>query len=522
MKKYIKWIIGAVIILAVCGVMPLLIGSKGTVKTDDIAAYVVKRGELVISVTESGSIMALNSIDIKSDVDWMTKIIQIVDEGTVISPNDVNTMVLVQLDSANIEKNLTQQEVQYLNSEAALTEAKESRDIQIKQNESDRQIKVKELRFAMIDLRKYLGEKVADKLLAHLKNSNSYDPDFIAGLIDDEELGGEGSQKFHDFGDKITLAEAGYSKSVDKLGWTEKLAKKGYVSQMELRGEQLDVNSLEVQLEQAKVALELFRRYEFPKQTEDLLSKFSQAEFELVRTEAQSRSKLAQAEAKFASNKASFALQKSLLEKLQEQLKSCKIVAPAMGQVVYASSTDRYSRQNGRTIEIGQDIHQRQKIISIPDSSVMKVEVKIHETWIDKIKIGQKAKITMAAFPDKKFNGEVIRKAPMADPENWLNPDIKVYTTDIRMDGNHTSLKTGMTAKAEIIIEELSGVLNVPIQCVINHEGKKFCFVKQSDTAKKTEVQTGQFNDNFVVIISGVGEGDKVLLNPPRIANEEK
>ena len=209
------------------------------------------------------------------------------------------------------------------------------------------------------------------------------------------------------------------------------------------------------------------------------------------------------------------------MDKINKQLKACKIKAPAPGQVVYASSmADRWERRN-RPIEIGAEIRERQKIISIPDPTVMKVEIKIHETWIDKVQPGQHAKITIAAFPDETFTGKVMKKAPLADPEEWLNPDLKVYSTDVNIDGTHDFLKTGMTAKIEVIIDELHDVLSVPIQSVITQEKSKVCYVLTNNGPQKRVVETGLFNDNFVEVKSGLVEGEKVLLNPPRISRSE-
>jgi HlyD family secretion protein len=180
--------------------------------------------------------------------------------------------------------------------------------------------------------------------------------------------------------------------------------------------------------------------------------------------------------------------------------------------VVYWSSTQEWVRYK---IEQGAEIPEGYKIITIPDASQMKVEVKIHETWIDKIEPNQPAKITIAAFPDKVFTGKVLTKAPLANPDRWMNPDLKVYNTDVSIDGKHDALKTGMTGKVEIIINELKDVLYVPIQSVVTVEEKEVCYIMAS-RAEKREVETGLFNDNFVEIKSGLSEGEKVLLNPPR------
>jgi HlyD family secretion protein len=115
----------------------------------------------------------------------------------------------------------------------------------------------------------------------------------------------------------------------------------------------------------------------------------------------------------------------------------------------------------------------------------------------------------------------VLKKAPLADAEDWLNPDLKVYATDIGIDGTHDNLKTGMTGKVTIIIDKLPDVLYVPIQSVVTIDDKKICYVSGSP-AQKRQVETGLFNDNFVQIKSGLAEGEKVLLNPPKWTEPEK
>ncbi|MHC4461223.1 MAG: efflux RND transporter periplasmic adaptor subunit, partial [Planctomycetota bacterium] len=257
---------------------------------------------------------------------------------------------------------------------------------------------------------------------------------------------------------------------------------------------------------------DLFRRYDFPKQVEQLQSDYNESKRELERTQARARSQLAQAKAKLVSAKATYKFQKQRLEKLHSQIEACVIKAPAVGQVVYWSSTEQFSRFK---IEQGASVPEGSKIITIPDASEMKVEIKVHETWVDKIEPNQPAKITVVAFPDKTFTGKVLKKAPLADQTDFLNPDLKVYLTDVSIDGTHDALKTGMTGTVEVIIDELHDVLYVPIQSVVTVEEKKMCYVMGS-RAEKCEVETGFFNDNFVEIKSGLTEGEKVLLNPPR------
>jgi len=484
--------------------------------------FTVKRGDLTISVTEPGDIRAIKSVDIKSKVEGRATIVNIVPEGTTITAEDVNNgKVLVELDASSLKEQLAQRKIELAGAEASFADANESYLIQVKQNESDITAAALKVRFALMDFQKYLGETVAQKVIDKANPDPNSRIDTVSLLKDTEDpnSGGEASQKFKELQDNIALAKSNLERASGKLDWTEKLREKEYVSETELLADRLEVLSLTIKRDQAEIALDLFRRYDFPKQVEQLQSDYNEAKLELERTQARARSQLAQAEAKLVSAKATYELQKQRLEKLHSQIEACVIKAPAVGQVVYWSSTERWSRLK---IEQGAEVPEGSKIITIPDASEMKVEIKVHETWVDKIEPNQPAKITVAAFPDKTFTGKVLKKAPLADQTDFLNPDLKVYLTDVSIDGAHEALKTGMTADVEVIINELHNVLYVPIQSVTTLEEKKICYVMGS-RAEKREVETGLFNENFVEIKSGLTEGEKVLLNPPRwTASEER
>jgi len=232
---------------------------------NDSGTYTVRRDNLPITVTENGAIKAINSKEIKSEVEGRTTIISIVDEGTIITPEDVNNgKVLVKLDSSDIEQKLTQQEVQFLSAEASYTDANESLDIQKKQNDSDIKAGQLTVRFTLMDLQKYLGDVVAEKLMPapplpsapapaspdasrgsgtadkgvtqHRKASCGAqvspatnpgpEPNEIASAIEAPALGGEALQKLREMDNNITLAESNFENKSDELMWTEKLYKK--------------------------------------------------------------------------------------------------------------------------------------------------------------------------------------------------------------------------------------------------------------------------------------------------------
>jgi HlyD family secretion protein len=513
-RKFLLILISGVVVIAV-GVFGFLRhkagGSGSSIKGTGL--FTVERGDLTISVTESGDIKAVDSVDIKSKVEGRATIVNIIPEGTMITPEDVNdSKVLVELDSSKLEEQVSQKNIEFANAEAAYEDARESYLIQVKQNESDITAAELKVKFALMDFQKYLGAEIAEGVIDKIESDPNFNPDISFLINDPNSLGGEASKQVDTLNDAILLARGNLERATDFLVGTEELHDANYASELDLKSAKLDVDRYTVQEKAASKDLDLFLLYDLSKQTQTFLSDYKEAKLELERTEARARAQLAQARAKRANAEATLEMQRTRLKKLNDQIEACVIKAPAPGQVVYWSSTQEWVRYK---IEQGAEIPEGYKIITIPDASQMKVEVKIHEVWIDKVEPNQPATITIAAFPDKVFTGKVLKKAPLANPDRWMNPDLKVYNTDVSIDGKHDALKTGMTGKVEILINELEDVLYVPIQSVVTVDEKEVCYVMASQVEKR-EVETGLFNDNFVEIKGGLTEGEKVLLNPPR------
>ncbi|HIJ67239.1 MAG TPA: HlyD family efflux transporter periplasmic adaptor subunit [Planctomycetes bacterium] len=519
-KRRRMWVI-VIAIGAVAGATTLLLAMK--VKSSgpagkELSTFTVRRDNLVVKVTESGSIKALNTIEIKSQRERDAVVLSIVPEGAYITQEDVdNGKVLVELDKASLEEDLTQREIDLASAEASYTEAKESNEIQIKQNESDITAAELKVKFAMIDLKKYLGDSVAEKFVASAEDS-SEGPIDIESLVEDPQLGGDALQKLRQLTEDINLKEQTYKLAESKLEWSQKLYEKKYISQTEMEADSLDKDRKQISWKQAQTAKELFIKYEFPKQAEQLLSDYNEAKRALDRTYASTRSKLAQAQARLKSAESNLEQRRERLNRTNKQIEVSTIKAPAPGLVTYGSSTEGMSRRwRQGPIEEGGTVREYQTIISLPDMTQMMAEIKVHESSVDKVRPAQKATIVMDAFPDKIFSGEVIKVAPLPDQQdNWLSPDLKVYKTEVSIAGTYDFLKPGMSAKVEILVERLDDVIIVPVQVVANRGGKKVCYVLGSGPEER-EVQTGLFNDTFVQILEGLQVGEKVLLSPPKI-----
>ena len=494
----------------ICVAAAALAGCGGPQEAGSGAAHVVKRGNLTVAITEGGAIEAVKSVNIISEVEGSSQILEIVPEGSFVRKDQT----LVKLDGANLRDRITQQEITVQNTTASFAQAESNYKIQINQNESNIKGAQLKVRFGGLDLEKYLGESLAATI--------TEDTD-LPELVKSDKLEGDSLQTRLKLQSDIQLASEERTRAETKVKSTERLAKQNYVTQTELEADRLALMRSKIALQKAELALDLFYRYEFLRKVAQLQSDYHEAQRERERVKAKAESEIANAEAKLNAQRQTLELQTSKLEKLRDQHEKTEIPAPQDGMVVYASSMSHGRRGASTLIEAGANIRYQQTIISLPDTSAMKVTVSIHEASIEKIEVGQDALITVDAFPERTVKGKVIKVAVLPDsPMRWLNPDIKVYKTEVSMDGRWEGLKPGMSAKVEIVVAQLKNALTVPVQAVVMRKGEGFCYVDRGGAPVKTPVQIGNSTDRFVEIQSGLKAGDRVLLAPPEEPEKER
>lgn len=514
-----------IVVLAVILLVAVNYFRGNTATTQQAAAFTAFKGPMEISVLEGGSIEARDSLQIKSEVQGQTRILSLVEEGYYITQEDVEKeLVLIELDSKELLDKQLSQELDYQSSLASFTEASEEYEIQLNQNESDITGAELEVHFARIDLEKYLGETLTAELLGNLKkqddNENTSEESHSAGVVDfsqyahPDKLGdGEARQKLRQLEDELALSAEDVGLAETKLDGSKRLFEKEFVTKTQLDNEQMAFNRKVIARESAQTSHELFIKYEFPKQAQLLLSDYEESLRKLERTKKLALSKTAQAEAKRNSAEARHKLQTRKREDLLEQIEKCVIRAPRTGLVVYGTGENDY---RGETIEEGASVRERQVMLTIPDTTVMAVRVQVHESFVKKVKPGQPARIRVDAYPNEQLTGEVFRIAVLPDAQNrWLNPDLKVYSTNIHIDGEYDWLKPGMTAEAEIIVEVIEDAIQVPVHAVNLENEETVCYVQGLFGVERRPVKTGEFNISFIQIIEGLEPDESVLLRPP-------
>lgn len=193
------------------------------------------------------------------------------------------------------------------------------------------------------------------------------------------------------------------------------------------------------------------------------------------------------------------------LEKLSEKISECTVKAPRDGIVTSLNAAEG-------------SIPTTDAIMTIEDSSNLKINVKIKEVDILNVREGMEAVIRTNATGDKEFKGTVSKVVNIFSGADPLTQNEGGYTAEITVDDNNdTELLIGMNAKVKIITDEKDNVLAVPYDA-ISEDNTIYIARQQSDGSYKSEavtIEKGLESDYYTEIISSdVKEGDLIILSP--------
>ena len=193
-------------------------------------------------------------------------------------------------------------------------------------------------------------------------------------------------------------------------------------------------------------------------------------------------------------------------------LRQFRIYAPKAGMVIHRRNWDGSKQGIGSTIQTGWD----NVVASLPNLTEMISKTYVNEIDISKVRTGQKVEIGVDAFPDRSYTGEIIEVANIG--EQLRNSNAKVFEVRIMINESDTILRPAMTTKNTIITDVIPNAVFVPLESV--HTIDSISFVYFSGRQTRQQVKLGRSNQNEIVVIEGLKEGDLIYLAPP--ANAEK
>lgn len=198
------------------------------------------------------------------------------------------------------------------------------------------------------------------------------------------------------------------------------------------------------------------------------------------------------------------------VDALNELMNSLIIYSPRAGIISY------YQYPFGGTVKTGSRVSQWNPFIAtFPNMNNLVTKTFINEIDIALIKKGQQVKIGIDAFPDKVLSGEVISVANMG--QLMPNSDAKVFEIKIKVNGTDPELKPAMTTSNTIQTNAFQDTLFIPIESVFSNDSMSFVYLADGNKIKQI-IETGEQNENFVIVRQGLKEGQPVYLTEPENA----
>ncbi|MDI7259637.1 MAG: efflux RND transporter periplasmic adaptor subunit [Thermodesulfobacteriota bacterium] len=176
------------------------------------------------------------------------------------------------------------------------------------------------------------------------------------------------------------------------------------------------------------------------------------------------------------------------------RLQNTQIVAPFKGEIVR------------RYVDAGALVSSSTPLVTLVHTEMLKVVANILEKDISLIKSGMKAKIQTEAYPERIFEGKIVR----------INTALELATrtlqAEIHVSNSDRLLKPGMFSKIEMALSEKPGALTVLREALIEERGKRSVFVVEGNQALQRPIVTGIEQDQWVEVLEGLKEGDRVII----------
>ncbi|MEM6692137.1 MAG: hypothetical protein AAF664_22100 [Planctomycetota bacterium] len=405
-------------------------------KIDPSYFHTISRGELVVSLTELGTLESSNNTEVKCRVRGDNTITFVIESGTEVESGQT----LVQLETLAIEEEISERTKFYHLAESGA--ARSAADVER----------------SKIAISEYEEGRFVSELAALQKN--------------------------------LAVAESSLLNAKNRLQHSEMLARSEYTSDLELEEKEFAVN-------QAKLTLDL------TKTQIDVLKNFTKKE-ELVRLKGE----LDAAEATHKANVERALADKKRLKRAQEELDDCTIVSSRGGLVIYPTGEEW---KDAPEIEEGATVRKDQTLLLMPDLSQMQVKVGIHESVVKRMQVGMNANVKLNR---QLLPAEVSYVASVAKPASWWTGNVVKYDAIVSLPSETAGMRPGMSAEVEIILAQYDDVLLIPTAACVEVDGQFVCWVQKDTQVERRELEIGDSSNMFLLVESGIEEGERVILDP--------
>ena len=217
------------------------------------------------------------------------------------------------------------------------------------------------------------------------------------------------------------------------------------------------------------------------------------------------------------------AAQERLLQSRAQLIRAADTFTKTEIRAPMAGIVSRLQVRLGEMVVIGIQNQPGTTLMTISDLSGVNAEVKVAEADILRIKLGQRASVTLDALPDQRFGGDVIEVGTSALAQVGAGAAAREFKIVIRLKDPDPGFRPGLTCDAEILTDEIEQAVVVPLQSVVlrTREGEEQTgvFVPQDGVAHFVPVKAGIIG-GLDISVEGISAGTEVITGPFQVLRD--
>ncbi|HET6454562.1 MAG TPA: efflux RND transporter periplasmic adaptor subunit [Armatimonadota bacterium] len=526
-----RLITGAAILVVIVGWVTVSKIRTAQANKPTIETAKVERGTVASSISASGVLQPLTTVDVKSNAGGQVELLA-VDVGTIVEPGQL----IAKIDPSDSRTAFNQAEADLSAANARMSQSKESLTLQKEQNVQQLQQATQAYEAAKARLAQAEAQAKVQPTLtkAAIRQADANYRSAQQSLRQLKEAGvPQGTAQAKSAYDSAMAAMDNAKRNLDRQ---QGLFDKGFISAGQLDSAKLSYDTAKANADSAKERYDTVAQ-DYDAQLQSAQARLDQAEAALDNAKANaiqddlrkqdvaaSRAALSQAATSLASAKssahqipiraadirssqASIVRSQAAVDNAKTQLNYTTITAPRAGVILQKYVEVGSIIQSGRSSVAGTG--SGTSIVQLGDLSRMFVLASVDETDIASVEPGQSVDITLDAYPDELFEGVVTR----IDPQTVSQQNVTVVPVTVEITDPDARLKPGMNATCSFVIDRQENVLIVPTEAVQDQDGKYSVTVIKGGKQTERRVEVGLTGDQNTEIVSGLKEGDMVVTS---------
>ncbi len=201
------------------------------------------------------------------------------------------------------------------------------------------------------------------------------------------------------------------------------------------------------------------------------------------------------------------------LQIVDDRLSKTKVLAPTNGTVLTVPAIE------GQVVIAAASVNNGTTLMTIANLSKLLVDTHINQVDVARLQLNQAVQLRAESIKDAEMNASISFIAPVATVKN----NVKGFQVQALIEKPSAQLRPGMTVNMKVPIAKADGALSVPISAIFKgKDNARVVYVRNGLTSEKREVKVGITNIDFAQILTGLVEGEEIMLIEPSRAPQKK